>query len=239
MKYLLVFLFSLTLIYFSPIEARFILKERIQHSEPGDYVVTSFKEHYSLLIIRHISEKQAVIEEITIPSHQLNVSKLSWKDWVSKKAPGHSNWLIFYLDLEQSQLLRCEDAKTHLPVQLDPSDYLLSRLLALSFMPIEQTQRKKIGPPPLAGETDHRKIWNPPLFFEGKKIKDPQFEVWETRWPKDESALSGCLLELYFDQKNGVGFPYWIEFKTTALQLHLQVVDSGKGMNSPISVLSS
>lgn len=148
MKYLLLFLFSLTFINFSKIEARLILKERILHAETGDYVATSFKEHYSLLIIRHVSEKQAIIEEITIPSHQINVSKLSWKDWVSKKAPGHSNWLIFYLDLQQFQLLRCEDAKTHLPVQFDLSDYLLSRLIALSFKPIEENQRKKSGPLP-------------------------------------------------------------------------------------------
>lgn len=237
MKYLLLFLFSLTFIHFSKIDARLILKDRIQQAQPGDYVVISIKEHYSLVLIRSVSENKFIIEEISIPTHRIQNSKLSWKEWVAKKAPGHSNWIIYYLDFEHPQHVRCEYAITHLPIPLDPSDYLLNRLISLSFKPVDPSQRKKIGPPPLADESDHRKIWNPPLVFEGKKIKDTEFEVWQTRWPQDESFLSGCQLELYFDQKKTSGFPYWIEFKTTALQLHLQVIDSGKGMHSPISVM--
>jgi hypothetical protein len=104
--------------------------------------------------------------------------------------------------------------------------------LPLSSTPPEK--RRRIGATPQRGEDDTRALWFPPLVFEGKKIKKPAMEVFETRWPDDNSQLAACRLELYF--LPDFPFPFWLETSNGHLTMKIRTVECGNASNSPITM---
>ncbi len=215
-------------IFISTFINAFSFKDKIITGAVGDYVVTEQAGIYTILLIRSISPTRLVIEEIDVPTLHHDPQQTSWKEWVSKNAPGNTAWVSYYIDLEKNKLLQsyCHTKKAWMYVG-DPNHFL-TRLLTL---PLEKTpldKRKKIGPPP-AGEEDHRALWMPTVVFEGKKIEKPPLTVWISHWPRDDSIISGCEIEMYFSQFT---FPYWIEIRSTHYKAAIRTVDSGIAMNS-------
>lgn len=205
-----------------PLCAATTLKERLQKAQVGSYVITAQGGHHSLLLIRSLTNTQLILEEITFPS-ALNPG--DWKKWMAQKAPGHTSWFIYTYDLEASRLVRCYSPLLKQENYLDPNDYFFARLLTLPLSPVKEADRKRIGPSPVPGETDHRKLWLPPVIRFNQKLPSSTLQVLQTRWPQDESRLAGCTLELYLD--SDFPFPYWLEIQSPHYNFKLQVLDSG------------
>jgi len=206
------------------------LRERLKGARSGDYVVTEANKMISLLIVRSLTPQSLILEEISAPSESLTQKPDSWCEWLKNRAPGHTSWSMMELDLSENQVLECYSFSRSSWVQLSDRENFFSTLLNLPLKPVPKDQQKKLGPPPLSGEDDHRALWKPPLIVEGEQLKHSEFDVYSSYWPKDGSDLSGNKLSLYFDRSRRSPFPVWIQIETTHATAPLRVIDSGKNL---------
>ncbi len=211
----------------------FHLKDRLAKAKSGDYIVAETGKTTTLLAIRSVHPHSIVFEEISIPTQNLPKVLSSWSDWVKARAPGHSSWSMTEIDPSTGNILECYSFSRSAWVQLSKQESLLATILQLPLQRIGEEARKKIGPPPLDGESDHRKIWAPTLIFEGKTIDKPHFSVFETFWPHDGSELSSKKVSVYFDEEIYFPLPYWVQIDTTHATGHMRTVDAGKNLSSP------
>ncbi len=213
----------------------YFLKERFQKAHSGDYVVTLQNNTYSILLIRLITAETLILEEISAPKEQINDQQQDWRAWLQNKAPGHTAWTLYEIDLKSGQLIECFSHSKKGWILLDSAEQVFAKLLTLPLKPLKIEKRRRIGPPPAAGETDHRALWNPALTIEGKRIRSRNFDVFRTRWPDDSSPLSLCPIELYFDHDHPTfPFPYWIEVQSPHYNFKVSIVDSGHALSSPL-----
>lgn len=222
------FLFCSSLLF----GGEFSLKERLSKAKSGDYVVTEANKMITLLAVRANTPTTLILEEITIPTVNLKETPASWAEWVKAKAPGHTSWSMIEIDHRSGQVLECYSFSRSAWLQISPSESLVATLLQLPMTSVPANQRKRIGPPPQSGEADHRKIWDPPLVFEGKKIENARFDVYETTWPKDGSELANQQVTLYFDKEKRFPLPLWIQVDTSHATAALRAIDSGKNLPS-------
>jgi hypothetical protein len=209
------------------------LQQKISYAQAGDFIVTAQEGNYSVLFIRSITADTLLLEEISVPEHQIDLKKIEWKKWVSSKAPGHTSWTLYEIDQRSGQLVECFSYSKNGWLYLDASEQFLMRLLTLPLHPVPEKERKRIGPPPLNGEEDRRSLWTPTLVVDGKKIAKPAFEVVKTQWPDDSSRLALCAIELYFDK--GFPLPYWLEVHSPHYTFKLRTIDSGHALVSPMT----
>ncbi len=231
-------LIALFLLFCSIAHPKGTLKERLVKSTPGDYIVTEQGNAYSLLLVRSIDKKRLVLEEISIERSKVDLKKLSWKNWVEKKAPGAGSWTAMCIDLEKNTLSQCFSYLENQWLFIDKSDYFLGQLFTLQLKPTRDNERKRIGPAPMPGEIDRRKLWKPQHVLEGKKNKKAEYEVLRSTWPSDKTKLAGCIIELYLDaSRPDFPFPYWMEVQSPHYTFKLRTIDSGSGMKSPMRSL--
>lgn len=203
------------------------LQTFLSQGEKGDYIVAESGKLFTLIHIRAIvAHKKIVLEEISAPIK--NLPKKSWGAWVQEKAPGHSSWSILEIDLESGKILDCYSFSKNAHIQISQKESLFATLLSLPLKPVQLQERRRIGPAPLPGESDFRKLWHPPLIFEGKPVANAEFNVFQTHWPNDDSELTGRQVTLYFDQKMRVPLPLWVDVETSHITFHFHVIDSGK-----------
>lgn len=216
-------------------EPAFSLHEKFTHAQAGDFIVTAQEGNYSLLFIRSITAEILLLEEISVPMHQIDLKKIDWKKWTAEKAPGHTSWTLYEIDRISGKLIECFSYSKNGWLYLDDTEQFLTRLLSLPLSTVSYTDRKKVGAQPNPQEEDHRASWNPPLTIEGKKIPKPNFDVFKTKWPEDGSRLSLCEIELYFakDEPN-FPFPYWLEVHSSHYAFKMRTIDSGHQLNSPM-----
>lgn len=198
-------------------------------AKPGDYVVAEQKGLIAVLIIRDIDKQLLILEEIDVPLNQ-QPSQLNWKEWVYQGAPGHTAWISYLIDLNKGSLLKSYSHTKESWLSLTGSFNFLPDLLNLSLSPLLPEDRKKIGPPPTDSEPDRRSLWVPPMTFEGQKVRNFPLKVFYTYWPKDDSPLTGCKIELYFSQ---FFFPYWIDISLPHYRFNIRILDSGQDLQSP------
>ncbi len=210
--------------------SEFRLKERIEKAKSGDYVVTEANKMVTILAIRSITPTTLVLEEISAPLQNLKKRPSSWPEWVKAKAPGHTSWSMIEIDLQSSAVLECYSFSRATWVHLSQQESLFATLLDIPLTSIDPSKQRKIGPPPMDGEPDRRKAWSPPLVFEGQKMEEARFDVFETVWPKDGSEISGKEVSLYFDKEKRFPFPYWIQVETSHATAALRTIDSGKNL---------
>ncbi len=211
----------------------FSLQQKFIHGHEGDFIVTSQDGHYSLLFIRSLTTDHLLLEEISVPEHQVDIRKIDWKQWAKNKAPGHTSWTLSEIDRKSGTLLECFSFSKNGWLYLDNSEQFLTKLFALPLSLVPDKERKKIGPAPNPGEQDLRALWNPQLVIEGKKIEKPSFDVFKTRWPQDQSRLSLCAIELYFSKQDSqFPFPYWLEVQSPHYTFKMRAIDSGHGLVS-------
>lgn len=223
-------LFALLLFVSVTYGAEFRLKDRVEKAKAGDYVVTEANKMITILSIRSITPTSLILEEISAPLQNLKKRPDSWPEWVKANAPGHSSWSMVEIDLKTGQLLECYSFSRSAWLQLSQKESLFATLLHLPMKKVPADKRRKIGPAPMDGEPDFRKIWNPPLVFEGKKVENGNFEVYETIWPQDGSELSGQDVCLYFDKEKHLPLPFWIQVQTSHATAALRTIDSGKNL---------
>jgi hypothetical protein len=209
------------------------LQQKFAQAKAGDFIVTAQESNYSLLFIRSITTDTLLLEEISIPDHQIDLKKIQWQDWVAKKAPGHTSWTLYEIDRRDGTLIECFSYSKNGWLYLDESEQFLTRLLALDLHMVPEKERKRIGPPPSSGEEDRRSLWTPALVEGGKKTAKPSFDVFKTRWPEDSTRLSLCFIELYFRKDDpSFPFPYWIEVQSPHYSYKMRTVDSGHELHS-------
>lgn len=204
-------------------------KEKILQGHAGDYAVLCYANNYTILSIRSLDENKITLDEVSINEEIPKQNGLAWNLWMEKGAPGALAWNTYEIDLKTTQLLRCysHTQKSWLPSD-DPNQFL-PKLLSIHLTPTPPPDRKKIGPPPLQGETDTRSFWIPPVTIQGKKVQKPHVYPWQGTWPKDDSLLSECKLELYFETSP---FPVWIDVKSPHYTASMRAVDAGCNLKS-------
>ena len=225
--------FALMLAISQALYSSLLVEERLLQAKNGDYLVIEGGRMTTILSVRSITPASFILEEVSIPSQKLKSPPSSWVDWIKAKAPGHTSWSMIEIDRATKEIIECYSCSKSAWIQLSPQESLITTLLSLSLDPVENTDRRKIGPPPQPGEPDLRKIWSPPMVVEGKKKESSNFDVYQTNWPKDGSELSGHRVVLYFDRELQFPFPFWIQVETTHAAVSLRAIDSGKNLSSP------
>lgn len=243
-KFILLFLFFCALIRASPLFAEkndamtarsIFIKEKFQNARPGDYIITAQEKNYSLLRVRSIRGNVLILEEVCVPAHQIDLKKIDWREWLQKKAPGHTAWTLYEIDMHKGQLLDGFSYSKNGWLSLDGQEQFFAHLFKLRFESTPDGEKKRIGPPPPSGEADHRKFWYPFLFFQGKKKEHPLFETFRAQWPEDGSELSRCKIDLYLDAtSDALAFPYWVEIKSAHISFTIRTIDSGRNLPSPL-----
>jgi hypothetical protein len=226
-RVLLLFLMIATALFSSP------LQERIERSCPGDYLVVEGGKIITIVSIRSVSPTSIILEEVSILSQNLKKHPPSWRDWIKERAPGHTSWSMIELDRKTGEVLECYSFTKASWIKLSSHESLLATLIKLPLTLVPNERRRKIGPPPMGGELDTRKIWEPPTFFEGKKQGGLHFDVFEAAWPSDNSPLSGSNVLLYFDREELFPLPFWIQVETAHAQIAIRTIDSGREFPSP------
>jgi hypothetical protein len=216
---------AISLITASLSGGEFPLLKRLERAKAGDFIVFEANKTITLLAIRGLSEQSLILEEISVPSAKVKPG--NWAHWIQSKAPGHTSWSMIEIDLNSQKIIECYsfDRNTWLPQS--PQDSFLATLLHLSVAPVIPAERRKIGPAPQDGEMDRRKIWNPPLIIDGKKMENSTFDAYQADWPSDGSELAGKSVCLYFDRELKLALPCWIQIDTGQITASLRAIDSG------------
>lgn len=229
------YLFLLLLFAFSQLSAASLfLREHLNEARQGDYVVTMQNKNYTLLNIHQTDGKNLVLEEITVPVSMKSKS-ISWKDWVSQGAPGHSCWVLYLIQFPEGIIKQCYSVSKHGWLDTKQLESFLPTLLNLRFATIPENERKKVGPPPSVGSPDFRKYWQPKMIMDGRTISGVSFDGWLAQWPRDESILSGKSIEIYLphDKQYPSYFPYWLQIRGAVGKATIHIIDSGYGLHSP------
>lgn len=227
-------LFTLSFLLYITSSHAVSLKERFENAKVGSYIATEIQSVVSLLRIHGIEDGRLYLEEINVPSNSVQLKKINWNEWIERKAPGCSSWLLYEIDMTHGKITDCYSFDQKNYIHLGNQQSFLTTLMFLKLNEISDMDRKKIGPKPQDLSSDTRKVWNPPKIVHGKKIKGIQFDAMRTSWPKDGSDLSLKTIDLYFDPtEKDFPFPYWIEVGDTQNVFKIRVIDSGVCESSP------
>jgi hypothetical protein len=202
----------------------------VEKAKSGDYFVTEANKMVTVLALRTQTPTTLVLEEISAPLANLKKLPPSWPEWIKAKAPGHTSWSMVEIDLNSGQVIECYSFSRAAWVEISPNESLIATLMRLPLRLVPAEQRRKIGPPPQPGEADHRKIWEPPLILESRKVENARFDVFETIWPQDNSELANQQVLLYFDHEQRFPLPFWIQVETSHATASLRAIDSGKNL---------
>lgn len=211
------------------------LKNNLQKSQPGDFIVVSSYKTDTLMHIYAKQENLLTIEEISIPEGIRCKQKISWREWVEQNAPGNKSWVMYEIDLTTAQMLRYYSFTKNGWFEIPDADNFLCKLLNLRLTKISDKARKRIGPVPNSGP-DLRSIWQPQMVVDGHIIKNVSFDAWRTKWPKDSSDLTGKNIEIYLPQDHQAYpsyFPYWLQINGVVGKAKVRIIDSGRQLKSP------
>lgn len=217
------------MVFYRPLEST-VLQERMANAKIGDYIVTESNKMISVVAIRSVSEKSIILEEINVPSHAVNPPPPSWPEWVRLHAPGHTSWSMIEIDFENHQLMECYSFSRSAWVELSMQESFISTIMGLDFQQVPLNEQRRIGPEPLSGESDTRKIWKPPLIQNGNPVESIEFEVYQAAWPKDGSEFAGNFVSFYFDKEGRSPFPAWIQMATSHAIASIRMIDSGSNL---------
>jgi hypothetical protein len=219
------FIFSISFCYSET------LKNRLEKAQSGDFFVLKQKKILTILRIAKITTDKLIIEEISAPITA--ISNTNWQNWIKNYAPGNTSWIMFEIDLNNSELVEIFSFTRMAWLESSKNDNFLVQMLTNDFKKLSNKNRKKIGAPPLRDELDRRAVWNPPMKINNQKISNPSYDVYQTFWKEDSSELSGKEIQLYFDKKREFFFPFWIELIGDHLSFSLKVIDAGHQLLSP------
>ena len=210
---------------------------RLEKAKIGDFIVAKQPGYYCLLLIKSQKEKTIVFEEIDIPDYAVDLKKIDWKTWVASRAPGHSSWILLEVNLDKWTLRDAYSVKKRCFLQLSEEEQFLLKLLTLPTTRLNSEERRKIGAPPLAGEEDHRPIWQPKIHFEGKERRKPT-TVYRASWPHDQTLLSGSKIDFFFDDfLPSFSFPIWIEIYGGHYKSRIAIIEAGHDVVSPAETI--
>lgn len=214
------------LLLFFPLCAELSLKDNFRAAKPGDYVVAQFGRTDTLLRVVSLEGDKIRMEEVSAPSY---LKFPSWQEWLEKGAEGSSSWVTFVINLNTGELKDYYSVSRGCFLQVAESENFLSTLLALQFDKIPREKMKMGGT---------RRIWQPTLYFNSQPIEGVFFEAYKTKWPSDDSDLSGKNIVVYLPEK-GSGypdyFPYWLEISGGLTKAKVRIIDTGHDLSSPLN----
>lgn len=218
------------------------LKEKFFEAVPGSYVVLEQNKTYTFLHVFEKSSDRIVLEEVVVPASRFFRTQMSWKDWFERGGPGHTAWTMTQINLNTGQLEEIYSFVHHGWIETAKADNFISTLMNLPFKEVPTHQRKRVGPTPLPGRTDHRLLWNPRMIVNGCVVTNVPFSVWRGRWPSDGSEISHKMIEIYIPENASspentfypTYFPYWLEVEGKIGGAKVRVVDSGLNALSPM-----
>lgn len=209
----------------------FTLQDKFKQAETGTYIVTEQNGLVSLLHLHSIKETCLLFEEISIPLHQ--AKKINWTTWVQNGAPGHTSWILYEVDTEKKCVTECYSLTRKAWIPTDEMDAFLVPLISLQLDFLSEEDRLQKGATARPGNIS-AKPWGPLQVKNGKKVKDPQYNVYTAKWPHDSTDLSGKQIVLYFDkQDEAFPFPYWLQARDGAVKFKMRALDSGINLSSP------
>ncbi len=210
-----------------------LFKKRLKNAKKGDFIIYEYNKLYSCLCVFEINleNNKITLEEITIPKTNFN-KKISFREWIEKKAKGSTSWTLYEIDLINNKIIDTYSVLRECFMDLNDQVSIVAKLLELKLNKLKDSDRKKIGPPSLE-EVDKRALWNPPKYVDGKRIKRAKFDVYRSIWPDDSSELSLKRFDIYFD--DDFVFPYFIEINNGHMSYMIKALDSGRDLNSFIS----
>lgn len=218
-------MFYLLLLFLFPLCAELSLRDNFRSAKPGDYVVAQFARTDTLLRVVSIQDDQIRMEEVSAPSY---LKFPSWQEWLHNGAEGNSSWVTFVINLKTGELKDFYSLSRGCFLQVAESENFLSTLLALEFEKIPREKMKMGGT---------KRIWQPTLYFNSQAIEGVFFEAYKTKWPADDSDLSGKTIVVYLPEK-GSGypdyFPYWLEISGGLTKAKVRIIDTGHGLTSPL-----
>jgi hypothetical protein len=217
-----------------------LLRDNMMKAKASDFLVIQSNKTQTLLHIADKRDHLLTVEEIAVPEGK-KPENLSWKDWISRNAPGNTSWVIYDIDLRNGQMSRYFSFTKNNWYEIPDTDNFLSKLLNLRLMKMPESARKKVGPKPISGP-DWRPLWQPRMIIDGKTINGVAFDAWETKWPRDNSELSGKTIEIYLPKESDryrAYFPYWLQINGAIGKAKVRIIDSGMNLKSPKSRPSS
>lgn len=230
--------FVLLLLFFFVQAHSLALKDKLALGETGDFIVTEQNKSLTLLKIHSIQGQRLTLEEVSLPLELGLQGKNQWEDWIMRGAPGNTSWHMFEIDLGKGAVLSCYSFSKQAWLLGFGEESIFLKLLSCPLDLIPREERRKIGPPPMDGP-DHRKLWNPPMFVDGKEEKNASFQSYKLICPDGDYPLSGKRLEFYFAAKDtSFPFPYWARVTDdSGASFKIHVKDSGRGLRSPFKGL--
>ena len=211
------------------------LHNRLQNLDGGEFIVTESNKILTLLTYHPLPKKDRImVEEISTPKNAISFP-IVWQSWIDKYAPGHHSWTLYEIDTRSGELISCFSPSKNEWLPIAGESRILPQLLGLPLKEVSDCKRKRIGPPPPAHiETeDYRPLWAPLLIYNGQIVKDADFDVYETSWPKDNTPLSLAHITLYFHRQNSsFPFPYWVQIDNGLARAKIRILDSGTGLQS-------
>lgn len=211
------------------------LRNNLQRANPGDFIVASQNKNYTLIHVFAKQNNTLVIEEITIPAARLSCVN-SWRKWVLDGAPCNTSWILTSINLPTGEIRNAFSVSQRAWLDVAQKSNFLPTLLNLHLVRLSESERRKIGPPPGHGP-DRRSIWQPKMVIEGNTIPGVAFSAWRTRWPQDNTPLSGKLIEVYVPEESDKYpsyFPYWLQIRGAAgAKATVYIIDSGSNLTSP------
>lgn len=197
------------------------LKEKFQNGEKGDYIVSYQGGIFTLLAIHDKKGEFLTLDEASIP--ECNAPTEGYKAWAQAAFPNATCRTRFTMNLNTGAIVASNRT-------LSKEAPFLATLLTLSFETVSEKDRRRVGGGPVR-LADRRPLWNPPLYFEGKKIEGVKFSALRTLWPRDSSELSGLPIVIYLPEESDkwpAYFPYWVEVGGVLGKAKIRIVDSGK-----------
>lgn len=206
-------------------EESFFLRENLKKANQGDYLVTMQGKTFTLYHIKKIDVPLIYIEEVSIPSEKFQATGCLFRTWFKEGALNNTSRSMYSIDLTSGQMVKSYTFTNESWIEKPLSNVFLSTLLNLHLYPIPINKRKKIG--------NGNSYWQPKLVFDGQWIKNAPFYAWGTRWPDDNSELSGKTIEVYTPENSDLYpayLPYWLEISGVVGSQKIRIVDSGKNL---------
>jgi hypothetical protein len=240
MKYIVLSVTFLFIIFSTALPANqtLILKDNFSRAQKGDYIVTAQGKNNTVLHVVDKTENTLTIEEISLPASKASQKGFSWRKWVEDKAPGHSAWILYTVNLSNASMTDVYAWTRNGWRQAVLPNSFLPTLLNLKFTMIPHGERKKLGfTPSFSGSRESRSLWQPQMIVDGQIIKGVPFDAWKAVWPRDNSDLSGKSIEVYLPAESTKFlsyFPYWLQISGMIGKAKVRIIDSGAKLSSPV-----
>lgn len=194
------------------------LIEPLREAKAGDYFLFSHKKNAALVIVRHVSQKEILFDEIHAP---LDAKKINVKEWLAERAPGQTSWIEVRLDSSSGAVKTafCHMRSGRLPKE---DQQFTTTLLTLPFKKTPLSERRRCGAPQRDNPLP-RNLWEPPT---PRGLQKKPALPFVSHWPKDGSELAGGRVEVYMVK--GSALPAWIEVRRANLKEHIRLIETGR-----------